>query len=264
MRVHIRKLLKPWAITAALAAWSLVFVACMTTQRPIAVPGQNGGAKLVGMNQCSPCHDDVIAKFQNSTHARLMVQGAGPNVAVGCESCHGPGSAHVKAGGGRGNIINPVRDPETCFKCHLDKRAEFSLPNSHPVLSGKMSCSDCHDPHSGDAIKGQGAMSLDDENATCTRCHTQEKGPFIFEHNAMREGCTVCHNPHGTVNQKMLVARDANLCVKCHLEHPTVAGNGTIVLGGEDHRTRLQNGTCWSAGCHEAVHGSNASKALRY
>ncbi|MEJ1972350.1 MAG: cytochrome c3 family protein [Lacunisphaera sp.] len=105
---------------------------------------------------------------------------------------------------------------------------------------------------------------LENQNETCTKCHTAQKGPFLFKHNAMLEGCTVCHSPHGSVNQKMLVARDANLCLRCHLEHPAMNGNGTIMAGGEDHRTRLQNGTCWSAGCHEDVHGSNASKAMRY
>lgn len=78
----------------------------------------------------------------------------------------------------------------------------------------------------------------------------------------MAEGCVACHAPHGSVNQKMLVARDANLCLRCHLEITTTPG--IILVGGEDHRTRLQNGTCWTAGCHEAVHGSNASAPLRY
>jgi predicted CXXCH cytochrome family protein len=53
---------------------------------------------------------------------------------------------------------------------------------------------------------------------TCIRCHTQQAGPYTYPHGAIREeGCTACHNPHGTVNDKMLVARDANLCMRCHL-----------------------------------------------
>ncbi len=127
-------------------------------------------------------------------------------------------------------------------------------------MDGKVSCNDCHDPHKGNAIKG-GALNLASANDTCTECHTAQKGPFVFKHNAGIEGCTACHNPHGSVNPKMLVARDDNLCLRCHLE---VAGTGQIVVGGEDHASRLQRGTCWSAGCHEAVHGSNASKPLRY
>ena len=73
---------------------------------------------------------------------------------MGCESCHGPGSLHVKAGGGAGTIINPRKSPDTCFQCHLEVRAAFQLPHHHPVLEGKMSCSDCHEPHKGIAIKG--------------------------------------------------------------------------------------------------------------
>jgi DmsE family decaheme c-type cytochrome len=166
----------------------------------------------------------------------------------------------VKSGGARGTVINPRKSPETCFQCHLDKRGEMSLPHAHPVLAGKISCGDCHDPHKGNAIKG-GALNLATANETCTECHTQQAGPFIYKHNAMLEGCTACHNPHGSVNQKMLVARDDNLCLRCHLE---VAGKGQIIVGGEDHASRLQRGTCWSSGCHEAPHGSNANSHLRY
>ncbi|MFA5266071.1 MAG: cytochrome c3 family protein [Opitutaceae bacterium] len=221
------------------------------------------GAKLVGGRECAICHAELVGKFASSTHAKFVVSGA-EGTAVGCETCHGPGSAHVKAGGGKGLIVNPAKNPDTCFQCHLDKRGQFSLPNSHPVLAGKVTCRDCHDLHDHNAIKGKGGSTLEADNETCTKCHTAQKGPFVFTHNAMREGCTACHNPHGSVNAKMLLARDANLCLKCHLERPLAAGNRTIVAGGEDHRTRMQNGTCWSAGCHEAVHGSNSSKPLRY
>jgi predicted CXXCH cytochrome family protein len=91
----------------------------------------------------------------------------------------------------------------------------------------------------------------------------------------MREGCIACHNPHGTVNQKMLVQRDANLCLKCHLEHPATIGDGTVMAGAinsEDHAafsggvansSRLNRGTCWSSGCHEGVHGSNINYHFR-
>ena len=32
----------------------------------------------------------------------------------------------------------------------------------------------------------------------------------------------------------------------------------------ENHNSRLMQGTCWSAGCHEAPHGSNSSYHFRY
>jgi predicted CXXCH cytochrome family protein len=269
MLTPLRRIFKPWVLIPAISAWSLFFVACMTAQRTLVAPPQIAGAKFVGSKQCAQCHDELVAKFGSATHAKLSADTGLPD-GTGCEACHGAGSKHVNAGGGAGTIINPKKSPETCFQCHLDKRGQFSLPNSHPVMSGKISCGDCHDPHEGNAIKGSGA-DMEAQNETCTRCHTAQKGPFVFEHGAMKEGCTICHNPHGTINAKMLVARDANLCLRCHLERPGVPNAGEInanairsaVVGGvkvassENHNARLMQGTCWNAGCHEEVHGSN-------
>jgi DmsE family decaheme c-type cytochrome len=178
----------------------------------------------------------------------------------------------VAAGGGRGNIVNPLKSPETCFQCHLEIRAKFELPHHHPVLENKMSCIDCHNPHKGNAIKG-GGTSLQQSvkgggfafltaNETCLQCHTAQRGPFVFEHDAVREGCVTCHSPHGSVNQRMLVARNATLCFKCHFQEQRVGGR--IFIGDSDHTTRLPQGTCWSAGCHEAIHGSQVNGHLRY
>jgi predicted CXXCH cytochrome family protein len=86
----------------------------------------------------------------------------------------------------------------------------------------------------------------------------------VFEHEAMREGCTACHSPHGTVNAKLLSVRDANLCLKCHFQQ--VQGNN-VLIGGSVHAggvNRLSQGTCWTAGCHEAVHGSRVNSSLRF
>jgi predicted CXXCH cytochrome family protein len=249
------------------AAWALLLVGCVMADRTVVAPPTIAGATYVGTKKCAECHEEVTGHFEGATHSNLALKDAKAGD-IGCEACHGAGSVHVKAGGGKGTMVNPSKSPEACYACHLDKRGEFSLPNAHPVKTGQISCNDCHDPHKGKVIQRTGA-SLETPNETCTKCHTAQKGPFLFPHQAMQEGCTTCHNPHGTVNQKMLVARDANLCLKCHLEHPSVIaggvlGDGKIMAGGEDHRSRLQNGTCWVAGCHEDVHGSNASKAMRY
>lgn len=241
------------------ALWGLMLISCVMVNRIVVAPPQIPGATFVGTSECVQCHEDQTSHFGSATHSRLALSATKAGD-TGCEACHGPSSIHVKSGGARGTVINPRKSPETCFQCHLDKRGEMSLPHAHPVLAGKVSCGDCHDPHKGNAIKG-GALNLATANETCTECHTQQAGPFIYKHNAMLEGCTACHNPHGSLNQKMLVARDDNLCLRCHLE---VAGKGQIVVGGEDHASRLQRGTCWSSGCHEAVHGSNANSHLRY
>lgn len=257
-----RRWTKPAIIFGGIALWGLILVGCVMVDRTVLAPPNVAGATFVGSSKCADCHENLTEHFDGATHSRVALKDD-KGTDIGCESCHGAGSVHVKAGGSKGTIVNPNKSPETCFQCHLDKRGEFSLPNAHPVMAGHVTCGDCHDPHKGHVVARSGA-DLEAPNETCTKCHTAQKGPFLFKHNAMVEGCTVCHNPHGSVNQKMLVARDNNLCLRCHLEHPAVQGNGTILIGTEDHRSRMQNGTCWSAGCHEDVHGSNASKAMRF
>jgi predicted CXXCH cytochrome family protein len=251
-------------IFGGVAAWSLLLISCVVADRTVMAPPQIPGATYSGTKACAECHSEVTDHFADSTHARLAMEDTKVGN-TGCEACHGPGSVHVKAGGGKGSIVNPRKSPEACFACHLDKRGEFALPNTHPVLNGKMSCVDCHNVHAGDSVRGTGA-ALEGQNETCTKCHSAQKGPFVFEHGAMKEGCTACHNPHGSVNQRMLVARDANLCLRCHLEAPLASGQinaNAVRHTPEDHTNRLQQGTCWSAGCHEAPHGSNANNHVR-
>ena len=251
---------KSTLILGGTALWGFVLIGCVMANRTMLAPPQIAGAAFVGDKECAQCHEEQTGHFATATHSKVALATDKKIGTTGCETCHGPASLHVKAGGSKATIVNPRKSPETCFQCHLDKRGEFSLANSHGVMTGKMSCGDCHSPHEGQMIRGS-AASLEAENETCTKCHTAQKGPFVFPHNAMKEGCVACHAPHGSVNQRMLVARDANLCVRCHLE---VSGPGQIFIGGEDHRSRLNSTTCWGAGCHEAVHGSNASKPLRF
>ena len=156
-----------------------------------------------------------------------------------------------------GGIINPRKDPSACFACHLDKKAEFKLPFHHPVMEGKMSCADCHSAH-GEEVRPWTATSMEGVNEACFKCHKEQRGPFAWEHEALREGCTTCHKVHGSIHEKMLVARDNNLCLRCHTQvnFPTI--------GKQGHEGRLPQGTCFSAGCHTAVHGSNFDDHLRY
>jgi predicted CXXCH cytochrome family protein len=269
------RLSKKTLLFGGAAAWGLLLISCVAVNRTMLAPPKIAGATFVGSKQCVECHEDQTGHFSGSTHSKVAVADAKLGD-TSCEACHGPASIHVKAGGSKATIVNPRKSPEACFQCHLDKRGQFSLPNAHPVLAGQVTCVDCHDVHEGNAVRGTGA-ALESEIETCTKCHTAQRGPFVYEHGAMREGCTVCHNPHGSVNQKMLVARDANLCLRCHLERPGVPNSGEInanavrsailngvkVASSENHNARLMQGTCWSAGCHEAPHGSNANNHLR-
>jgi predicted CXXCH cytochrome family protein len=282
------KLIKPrlpssrCARGAALSVLSLILVlavlSCTSVHRTVVVLPNVPGAKYIGAKECEQCHEEIYRGFQTADHARLIAPG--PNaLGAGCESCHGPCSQHSDSGGeikppfsfaagrpaansyGARLAVPPSRSVETlCFQCHTDVRGKFNLPSHHPAPEGRMSCTDCHPPHKGSIHVGGGTALLS-ENEACFRCHPAQRGPFVFEHEALREGCTICHTAHGSVNAKLLTERNANLCLKCHFQQ--VSG-GRLLIGGSDHTLRLQQGTCWTAGCHEAVHGSRVSPSLRF
>lgn len=253
-------------------------ISCRTVSRVRVALPEVPGAKYIGSKECEQCHEEIYKSFQTADHAVLTM--GGPNTLnAGCESCHGPSSIHSDSGGetkppysftaGRpmanelgATVATPTaRSVETvCFTCHANVRGEFNLPHRHPVMEGKMSCTECHPPHKGSAHLG-GSTALKAQDATCLKCHPSQRGPYVFEHEAMHEGCTSCHGAHGTVNPKMLTARDSSLCLKCHFQQ--VQGN-QLFIGGANHTTRVQQGSCWTAGCHEAVHGSRVNSSLRY
>ena len=249
-----------WCIVAAGALGAAAMMSCATPSRTVITPLSIPGAEFVGNENCAQCHAELVRDFKTSSHARLQAKGTNA-MQIGCEGCHGPGSLHAQAGGGRQNILNPRRDSETCFQCHLDKRGEFALPHHHPVTEGKMSCGDCHHPHKGTAVAG-GGTQLARERDTCGKCHTAQMGPFVFEHEAIREGCSTCHKPHGSLNRKLLTERGSTLCLKCHFQQQTAPG--VLVIGGRNHVGSMARGSCFSGGCHEQVHGSNIGSSLRF
>jgi len=266
-------------VVAGAAGLLLAGISCSSISRQAVALPNVPGAKYIGSSECEQCHDEIYRGFKTADHARLMT--AGPNAKdVGCESCHGPCSLHSDSGGdvkppysftpgrqqtaGLGGLtpgLSPSRPKETvCFQCHADVRGQFELPSHHPVPEGRMTCILCHSPHKGSARAG-GSTALLAQEENCLQCHPAQRGPYVFEHEALREGCTTCHTAHGSVNAKLLTERDSNLCLKCHFQQ---VKNGAILIGGSDHTVRLQQGSCWTAGCHEAVHGSRVNPSLRF
>jgi DmsE family decaheme c-type cytochrome len=256
-------------------------------------------ATYVSSKVCTTCHADHVAAFGETLMGKLFKQGK-----IQCETCHGPGSAHVKAGGGRGVGIVSFRiddtareprdnnaiclgchergdrtywsgsthetqdlactnchtimkrvsvkfslktavEPETCFQCHKDRRAQMFRSSHMPLREGKMVCSDCHNPH-GSAT--QALLKTDSINDTCYKCHAEKRGPFLFEHLPVRENCVNCHNPHGSVNEFMLKVSRPRLCAECHsIGH----GQATGMFAVQAMSRSCQN-------CHTEIHGTNS------
>jgi predicted CXXCH cytochrome family protein len=234
---------------------------CASVDRTLAAPPDIPGATFVGNAACADCHADITRGFSGSAHGRYHRDDVKQAGLTGCESCHGPGSKHVAAAGAREFIVNPGREPAACFTCHLETHAEFNLPQRHPVLEGRMNCVQCHAPHGPDIMKPAGGLAMARLNESCAECHRDQARPFVFEHEALREGCVSCHQPHGSINAKLVTQRDANLCLRCHAQ---VQQPGAVLVGKTDHSQLLRLGSCWSAGCHTAVHGSNINPKMLY
>lgn len=157
---------------------------------------------------------------------------------VSCSDCH-------RIHAGPDLIVRPRETYQMCFGCHEDVKAEFALPSHHPVPERKVICTDCHDPHgtTADKLLRRGTVK-----ATCTECHADKEGPFVFEHADVVEDCTNCHNQHGSVNNFLLKERVPFLCLQCHSGH-------RITPGGPAEWNAALYTRCTD--CHSQIHGTD-------
>ncbi len=187
---------------------------------------------------CLGCHANTHPNFLRSPHAKA---------GVSCLSCH---SVH-KAAPDTALLI--AKQPTLCFTCHTDVKPSFDMPFHHKVNEGVVKCSDCHDAHG--TFLPNNLRATADQNAICTKCHMETRGPFVFEHAVVKgEGCMACHTPHGSQNARLLNMPNINgLCNQCH---STVAAD--TVHGMSGGSTDLQPCT----NCHTMIHGSNLDVAF--
>lgn len=187
---------------------------------------------------CLGCHQsESRIHWSGSIHASRE---------VGCTSCHKVHARH-----------DAVRDkrtqPEVCFDCHKTQRSQVSRPSHHPITEGKVSCSDCHNPH---GSVGPHLMVRDSVNDTCYTCHMDKRGPFLRAHQPVTENCAICHNPHGTINSAMLKMRTPFLCQQCHepTGHRGRVASLTAITGTSANT--LGRGC---VNCHTSIHGTNSA-----
>jgi DmsE family decaheme c-type cytochrome len=174
---------------------------------------------------------------------------------VACNDCH---NIHSKPG-------NPSISPfvttlrtlqhETCSSCHKQIRAQINKTSHHPIVEGKVACSDCHNPH---GAMSQAMVKEESVNKLCVNCHGDKRGPFVWEHAPVEENCLTCHNSHGSNHAKLLNEKVPNLCQDCHdwSRHPGTyyGGNQSFAPGAQN--TRFLARSCIN--CHQTIHGSNA------
>ena len=192
--------------------------------------------------KCLSCHDKARqANWHGGVHDRRGL------ACTTCHSVHSFKSEHAQ--------LKTVKAMDTCFSCHPSVRAQAMRTSHHPMREGKMDCGSCHDPHDSTTprmVKGQTINEL------CYTCHTEKRGPFLWEHAPVRENCVTCHQPHGSNHDKLMVASLPFLCQRCHssTRHPGTLYDLNATLAGPNPSNRSVEHACRN--CHQNVHGSNA------
>ena len=188
---------------------------------------------------CTTCHNrGTHALWKGSQHEARNVS------CVSCHSVHQPKSANAQ--------LRAVNQQQQCMSCHRDKVAKLDRSGHMPVREGKMECSSCHNPHGSTNVRLLKAGNT--INESCATCHTEKRGPFLFEHAGVSgDSCATCHDPHGSNNDRMLVSKLPFLCQRCHnfTRHPSTIYDNKVVRSNNHFYSR----SCVT--CHSAIHGSN-------
>ncbi|GEM_PF-382237 len=181
---------------------------------------------------CSRCHQTPhqTAMSTNDPHAVAGMQ---------CSSCHQiHNNTHL-------NLVNTERE-NFCGSCHPAVVAEFNLRSAHPLVTYNIQCVDCHDSN-----RLESSFRAAGVDWTCQNCHSEYAGPFPYEHPVVfnhlveGEGCTECHQPHGSANERLLKQPGNGTCMQCHGIPP---GHATA------HSGFVAETDC--VVCHSEIHGS--------
>lgn len=224
------------------------------TPPPAAAPSpaaQSPQPAYVGSETCLGCHDKIEKAFNKTPHRKILKADSGHESWKGCESCHGPGSEHVEAGGGPKGIQTwkqPLRltgkeaqeANRTCLSCHQDNN-HLATWNASAHNASTVACISCHDPHRSDhprllrqpwqpdpvAVRADAPPSAPrdfgmEPSELCLQCHKSYRAQAMMpSHHPLLEGkmaCTSCHDVHSLTNNAIRGITVNELCAKCHRE----------------------------------------------
>jgi len=190
---------------------------------------------------CFNCHESAIF---TKAHRH------GPVGAGDCIACHRPHASRFPS-----LLIASPEKGEVCFKCHQDRKNEFTMTQVHKPVAEN--CNKCHDPHSSDA-----RFQLHKEGGElCASCH-KKLSPKVYsdiknakyKHEPVDQGkCADCHRVHSSNVKPLLKSTTEALCFSCHDEL------SDEVQGSKNRHGPVQTGDCMA--CHK-VHGSEFSRLL--
>ena len=191
-------------------------------------------------NNCADCHSTAVRKNYDPSQRRYVTEYAEEN--VGCEACHGAGSAHVESPAV--NLTAPAAQSDqvnTCAQCH-SRRSQLAagfVPGAdyfNHYLPALLDQGLYHaDGQILDEVYVYGSFlqsKMHQAGVTCGHCHEPHTGDVRLADNAL---CTQCHNPAGRNDFPTLQARlyddpahhfhnpgsEGARCVGCHMPEQT-------------------------------------------
>jgi DmsE family decaheme c-type cytochrome len=199
----------------------------------------NVAAAPPGPEVCKGCHEPYFNSIAATPHGKAA-HPMSPAAGAGCATCHGDGTKHVEAGGGKGvgGIINPAakgmpaaEKDRVCLACH-DTSRHLAFWDSGKHRKNDVSCTNCHSTHGGkDSLlkitNPQIAPFITTQRVpqqeVCFACHKDIRALVSRpSHHPIVEGkvkCTSCHNPHGALSPAMVNAESIKeLCTTCHAD----------------------------------------------
>jgi predicted CXXCH cytochrome family protein len=237
-------------------------------------------------NACATCHEKVVADFARTPHGkspdkwRVGATNAGEFASSAtCTACHGDPSEHINSGGDPTKIKNPTKLSQkdsvaSCQSCHSQVNEHAQWKGSRHEAAG-LTCVNCHSPHHAGGNKGASGGLLElglapmqaeakllrfaSETDTCVSCHSDvrksmfQRSTHLFrnEDREQRMTCSTCHEPHGSIGDKMMRTATINeTCYTCHAEM-----RGPFLY---DHAPVRES----CANCHKP-HGSNNVSLLK-
>ncbi len=225
------------------------------------------GKKSKNLSTVATRNASCLACHENDTLARSHWSGSKHEThGVACNDCHDGHAITQK-------VLNPVTQPQVCGSCHKTQLAQSHRFSRHPILEGKVTCSSCHNVHGSD---GNTLLAKETVNQTCTTCHAEKRGPFLWEHQPVTDSCINCHTPHGSNLSPLLKVKVPTLCQTCHTsDHAknlysganlpggnVTTANGQIPLGSLNPPAQGNARGC--LGCHSTIHGSNHPAGAKF
>lgn len=229
-------------------------------------PAQEGPTQ--SPQDCATCHVDVVAAWQDSTHAQAYADPAfqeawhAQDDDLDCLACHTSGFDGVSG--------EYMQEGVTCIACHGETPADHppepvalnlgveTCAECHPTTYNEwqssdhgeqqLACTTCHQPHPQELR----FVTEEEPNALCLNCHN-ESGRSDYTHLLHAEQrCVDCHwhradpsdyDLHAVTGALFPTGHEANVeplaCVTCHQEF-AIGEAGAAVLEAQDELTESE------------------------